>query len=51
MQWFLYFLCYVQAAQPVQSTKVQASSMTANTILMTYEFTGVLYTGLSGMSL
>ena len=29
-------------AQPVPSTKVQAqaSSMTANTILMTYQFTG-----------
>ena len=25
MQWFLYFLYYVQAAQPVPSTKVQAS--------------------------
>ena len=46
MQWFLYFLCYVQTAQPVPSTKVQASSMTANTILMAYEFTGSLYTGL-----
>ena len=48
MQWFLYFLyyIYVQVAQPVPSSKVQASSMTANTILMTYEFTGGLYTGL-----
>ena len=44
MQWFLYFLYHVQAAQPVPSTKVQAS-MTANTILMTYQFTGGLYTG------
>ena len=46
MQWLLYFLCYVQAVQPIPSTMVQASSMTANTILMTYEFPGGLYTGL-----
>ena len=48
MQWFLYFLyyIYVQTAQPVPSTKVQASSMTANTILMAWELTGGLYTGL-----
>ena len=46
MQWFLYFLCYVQAAQLVPSTKVQASSMTVNTILIAYEFTGGLQTDL-----
>ena len=46
MQWFLYFLCYVQEAQPVPSTKIQASSMTANTILHIYVFTGGLYTSL-----
>ena len=40
MQWFLYFLYYAQAAQPVPSTKVQASSMTDNTILMTYQIKG-----------
>ena len=43
MQWFLYFLYYVQAAQPVWGAKVQASFVTANTILMTYQFTGDLY--------
>ena len=41
----LLFLYYVQTAQPVPSTKVQASCMTANTILMTYQFAGGLYTG------
>ena len=53
MQWFLYFVyyIYVQAAQPVPSTKVQASSMTADTLMMTYEFTGGLNTGLWDMSL
>ena len=45
MQWFLYFLYYVQAAWPVPSTKVQASSKTANTILITYQVIGGLYTG------
>ena len=45
MQWFLYFLYYVQAAQPFPSTKTQASSMAANTILVTYPLTGGLYTG------
>ena len=44
MQWFLYFLYYAQAVQPVPSTKVQASSVTANTILMIYQFTGGLQT-------
>ena len=34
MQRFFYFLCYVQAVQPVPSTKIEASSMTANTIMM-----------------
>ena len=38
----LFPVVYVQTAQPVPSTKVQASSMTANTILMTYGFTGGL---------
>ena len=38
----LFPVVYVQTAQPVPSTKVQASSMTANTILMAYEFTGGL---------
>ena len=42
----LFPLSYVQAAQPVPSTKVQASSMTANTILMSYQFTWDLNTGL-----
>ena len=37
MQWFLY---YVQSAQPVPSNEVQASCMTGNTILMTYQPTG-----------
>ena len=46
MQWLLYFLCYVQAAQLIPSTMVQVSSMTANIIPMTYEFPGGLYTGL-----
>ena len=46
MQWFLYFLCYAQTAQPVLNTNVQASSMTANTILMTYQITWDLNTGL-----
>ena len=45
IQQFLYILYYVQTAQPVSSTKVQDSSMTANTILITYQFTGALYTG------
>ena len=40
------FPVYVQAAQPLPSTKVQASSMTANTIPITNQFTGGLYTGL-----
>ena len=31
------------------STKVQASSMTANTILVAYQLTAGLYTGLSDM--
>ena len=39
------FPYYVQEAQPVLSTKVHASSMAANTILMTYQFTEGLYTG------
>ena len=43
MQWFLYFLYYLQVAQPVPSTKVQASSMTPSTILMTYQLTGGLH--------
>ena len=47
----LFPVVYVQTAQPVPSTKVQASSMTANTILMTYESTGGLYAGLRDMSL
>ena len=42
----LFPVVYVQTAQPVPSTKVQASSMIANTILMTYESTGGLYAGL-----
>ena len=42
----LFPVVYVQAAQPVPSTMVQTSSMTANTILVAYEFTGGLYTGL-----
>ena len=45
MQWILYFLLNVQSAHPVQSTKVQASPMTTNTILMSYQLTGGLYTG------
>ena len=47
----LFPVVYVQTAQPVPSTEVQASSMTANTILMTYGFTGGLYTGVRAMSL
>ena len=47
----LFPVVYVQATQPVSSTKVPASSMTANTILMAYEFTGGLYIGLWDMSL
>ena len=39
------FLYYVQAAQPIPNTTVQAPPMAANTILMTYQFTGDLYTG------
>ena len=39
------FQYYVQAAQPVPSTTVQASSMTANKILITYQLTGGSYTG------
>ena len=38
----LFPVVYVQTAQPVPSTKVEASSMIANTILMTYGFTGGL---------
>ena len=41
MQWLL----YVPAAQPVPKTKVLWSSITANTILMTYQLTGGFYTG------
>ena len=51
MQWFFYFMFYVQAAQPVPSTKVQPSSVTANTILKTCHFTGGLYTGPRDMPL
>ena len=40
MQWFLYFLYYVQAAQPILSIKIQASSMIVNTIVLTFQFTG-----------
>ena len=40
MQWFLYFLLYVHSAQPVPNTKVQASIMKANIILMIYLLTG-----------
>ena len=40
------FKCqYVQSGQPVPCTKVKVSSMKGNTILMTYQFTGGLYTG------
>ena len=45
------FQYYVQSAQPVQSTKVQASSTAANAILMTYQITGSLYTGPQDMPL
>ena len=51
MQWFLYFLYYIQVVQPVPRMKVQASFMTVNTILMIYQLTGGLYTGPSDMSL
>ena len=51
MQRFLCFLYYVQAAQPVPRDKVQASSITANTILMIYQFPGGLYTGPGDMPL
>ena len=48
MQWFIYFLyyMYVQTAQPVLSTKVQASSMTANTILIICQLQGLIYRSL-----
>ena len=45
IQWFLYFLQYYKSPLPVPSTKVQAPSKTFNTILMTYQITGALYTG------
>ena len=45
MQWSFYFMSYVQAAQSVPSTKIQALSMVADTILMTYQISGALYTG------
>ena len=45
IKWYVYFQYYVQSAQAVPSTKVQASSMMANTILMTSQLTGGLYTG------
>ena len=32
MQWFLYFLLYVQSAHPVPRTNVQVSSMILNTL-------------------
>ena len=38
------FQYYVQSAQAAPYTKVQESFMTANTILMTYQLTGSLYT-------
>ena len=50
MQWFLYFLYYVQAAEPVPNTWVQASCMIAYAILMTYQLTGCSYTGPWDMS-
>ena len=39
------FKQYIQSTQPVPSTKVQASSVTVNTIWMTYQLTGSLHTG------
>ena len=39
------FELYVQSTQQVPNTKAQASSMTANTILMTCQLQGDLYTG------
>ena len=41
------FQYYVQLALPIPSTKVQVSPKTANTILMTYQLTGGLYTGVA----
>ena len=39
------FQYYVQTALPVPGTKVQASSMGVNTILMINQLSGDLYTG------
>ena len=50
MKWFLYCQYYVQPTQPLPDTKIQASSMTANTMVMTYQNTGTLYAGSQGMS-
>ena len=51
MNRLLYFQWYIQSAEPVPSTKVQVSSMIADTKLMTYQFTETLYTGPGDMPL
>ena len=38
------FQYYIQSAQSVAGTKVQVTCMTVNTILMTHQPTGALYT-------
>ena len=44
-----YFLYYVLSVQLVTSTIVEASSVIANTILMSYQIAGASYTGPSDM--